>query len=223
MSDYTYFSRQSKNQFIDYAIDSTGTEMDLNEVMKKVKKYIDSDDKAELEVFVKSCSSIKFSNYVFVYCCEKLSRSCFDFFYSFITPKELKNEEQFTKKAADMAKQGKNYDGRDLWTNSHKRNARTPPPAKYSSPRESIIPEECFYVLIKTGKTNDVMDKAKDFVKYLMIINVPIGDNVFYSVNEDSSIQGYVSMLYRYLYQGCLTGLYASEKKKNFRQSLKDS
>lgn len=220
LQDYVHFSWNSKHPYLS-SIDIPGIDDNaLVEMGKKVKHWIDSDDKANLEDFVTKNKNVKFSNYVFVYCCEKLSSVCFDYFYSLITTADRKREDAFFKLCSNMALQGKNFDGRDLWVNSGKRNARTPPPPKYKQERECIVPEECFYVVLNAGSVLNNTSKAKDMLKSLMMKNIPIGDNIYYTLNEDKSIQGYVSMLHSYLYQRAFN-MYASQKKQNKKQELK--
>jgi hypothetical protein len=186
-----------------------------SELDHKLKKIIQEDDKATLEELMIRMS-LPPTSQLFEECAGKLAQNCFAYLFSIRDADTVKQDNQFLKLCVDQAKKGCNYDGRTLWCNSHKRNAPTPPPAKYSLPWDFSIRENVFVLALNEGTRIGDMKKAMNFVKMLIMMRVPCGDNLYFTINSIDSIQGYVSLFHKYIYQDHFT-TYASKARQNQR------
>lgn len=226
IENYTFFTWNSDHNLIN---DINGSKTGRDEVAKKVKTFINDDNVVALQSLVDSFSDmennkigIRFSNQIFTYCHEVLAPNCFNYLYSLITDSELKKEKKFLKHCVEMAQNGKCFDGDEIWSPS-KRLASNAKPAKYKIPRESIVPEECFVAALSSGANLHQKEKAKEMVRTLMKLEIPIGNVLICVVNDDSNIQGYGSMLHRYFCIENFIGMYQSKKKNNARQEIKNN
>lgn len=169
------------------------------EMEKAILNFIKNDDYVNLRTFVETNRPVISEN-VYIECAKHLALDCFTYFLSIRTRAEIQRDQAFIKLAREKAQLGKNFDDRDFWKNSHKRNARTPPPPKYSASWDCSVTEDVFYAILVGMKDNHT--RAKSFINYLIMNEFPIGDNLYYQVNQTESIQGYVSMLHSYMMSG---------------------
>ena len=185
------------------------------EIERKLVKIIQDDDKALLEEMMTRMSIYPYPR-LYEACAASLAPNCFSYLFSIRDATTLKKDTDFLKLCIKQAQMGNNFDGRPLWQNSHKRNAPSAPPTKYSMPWEFSVPETCFIAALSSGlKTND-MKKALAFVKMLILMRVPCGDNLYFTINSTDSIQGYVSLFHKYIYEKHFQ-MYASKARKNER------
>ncbi len=194
------------------------TESSTTSLMEtRVKRFIENDDVVALEQFFNDFR-LELSHSLFDFCSEHLAVNCFMFLYNSRSEETISRDNRFFKFCSDQASKGLNYDDRPLWTNSHKRNAQNPPPPQYKIPWGHSVPESVFYNALIAGVMRNDTQRATSFVRMLMMSNIPIGDNLYFSVNSDHRIQSYVSMLHKYLYQDHFN-TYRAKKKKNSRSS----
>lgn len=185
---------------ISYHLYVSGDKMSaIAEIEHKLTRIIHDDDKAQLEE-VMTRMGICPSSRLFEACAGSLAPNCFIYLFSIRDSVTVKRDGDFLRLCIKQAQQGCNYDGRALWQNSHKRNAPSAPPAKYSLPWEFCVPETCFITALSAGLKMNDRKKALAFVKMLIMMRVPCGDNLYFTINSIDSIQGYVSLFHKYIY-----------------------
>jgi len=164
-----------------------------------VKRSIEIDDPTDIA----QLSNVKFSWNVFTMCSLCLATKCFDYFYSLLTDKELEMEKKFYRECYSSAVNGNNFDGRPLYKITTQAKLETKKPETYTSPRRSIIPEDIFYCAFTAPINNPskyTMNLAVKYVSHIMKnYSIGLGDFAHYQINMDKSIQGYNSMVSRYM------------------------
>lgn len=196
-----------------FSVSATDYAFDLmkNEPLKLsvLAKIFTDDDYKKLEELIKS-GNIIFSLNIFELCSEYLAYNCFLQLFAERTKKQCQADAEFRKFAASQALKNESIDGIQRWTPSHKRAARSPKPSLYKTQWNFTVSSACHIIALK--KIRDSDKKAKRFVKLLQMLKIPISDNTLYEINEDNSIQGYISMYTKYFETGFNT--YPGEIRK---------
>lgn len=190
----------------------------MQDIANRLKEIITNDDHTILEEFMNDFN-LSVQSEMYNLCAEKLAINCFQYLLGRRPEHIVRSDNNFTRQCSIQAQAKCNFDGRPLWENSHKRNARTPAPSQYIEQWGHSVSESVFYTALLSGALTNNKEKSKQFVKMLMMNTIPIGDHTYYSVNEDNRIQGYVCMLHKYLHQDAFT-TYARKKKQNLRETF---